>query len=241
MEDFVPVIPQRLAHRPTECSAVTIRRVAPGWYPRCGLDSPLGNPLPPLVARRAQWLPFQKGVTTAVLLGLEGTTYDKCGFVVSDPTKLPKDERKWALHVQLNFRFRSAAACNAVLAGGQSWAKRRFAMAAIEYPEMITRLPQADIGLRGVRGWISQAADHQVVFLDIDPIGTVPPHSHGEQWGIVVEGEMELTIGGETRRYGPGDSYHIPAGTVHGAKFLSHFRAIDVFADRERYTAARPA
>ena len=110
-------------------------------------------------------------------------------------------------------------------------------MPTAPYPEMITGLPQADILLDGVRGWISQASDHQVVFLDIDPIGEVPPHSHGEQWGIVVEGEMELTIGGETRRCGPGDSYHIPAGVMHGAKFLSHFRAIDVFADADRYQA----
>jgi quercetin dioxygenase-like cupin family protein len=62
-------------------------------------------------------------------------------------------------------------------------------------------------------------------------------HTHGEQWGIVVEGEMELTIGGQTRRCGPGDSYHIPAGVEHGAKFLTHFRAIDVFADVDRYKA----
>ena len=103
------------------------------------------------------------------------------------------------------------------------------------YPEMITRLPQANIPLDGVRGWISQAPDHQVVFLDIDPIGEVPPHTHGDQWGIVVEGEMELTIGDETRRYRPGDSYYIPAGVPHGAKFLTHFRAIDVFADANRY------
>ncbi len=105
------------------------------------------------------------------------------------------------------------------------------------FPELITKLPKADIPIDGVRGWIVQGRDQQVVFFDIDPIGEIPPHSHGEQWGIVVEGEMELTIGGETRRYGPGDSYHIPAGVVHGAKFLSHFRAIDVFADAHRYRA----
>ena len=110
-------------------------------------------------------------------------------------------------------------------------------MPTASYPEFITGLPQANIPLEGVRGWISQAPDHQVVFLDIDPIGVVPAHTHGEQWGIVVEGEMELTIGDETRRYGPGDSYHIPAGAPHGAKFLSHFRAIDVFADADRYRA----
>jgi quercetin dioxygenase-like cupin family protein len=108
-------------------------------------------------------------------------------------------------------------------------------MAQAEFPKLITELPQADIPFPGVRGWISQATNHQIVFMDIDPVGEVPAHSHGEQWGIVVAGEMELTIGDQTRRYGPGDSYHIPAGVVHGAKFLSHFQAIDVFADPERY------
>jgi len=103
------------------------------------------------------------------------------------------------------------------------------------FPEMITHLPEADISIPGVRGWISQAAEHQVVFFEIDPIGDIPPHSHAEQWGIVVEGEMELTIGVETRRYRPGDSYYIPAGVVHSATFLSHVRAIDVFAESERY------
>ena len=110
-------------------------------------------------------------------------------------------------------------------------------MAQAGFPEMITRLPQAEIPLPGVRAWIAQAADHQVVFFDIDPIGEVPKHWHGEQWGTVVEGEMELTVGGVTRVCGPGDSYHIGAGVEHGARFLSHFRAIDVFADADRYTA----
>lgn len=109
-------------------------------------------------------------------------------------------------------------------------------MAESAFPEFITKWPKAKVPLDGVRGWISQAADHQVVFFDIDPIGEVPPHSHGEQWGIVVEGAMKLTIGGVTRTYRAGDSYHIPAGVEHGARFLSHFRAIDVFADADRYS-----
>ena len=112
-------------------------------------------------------------------------------------------------------------------------------MAQAGFPEFIRRLPRADIPLAGVRGWISQAEDHQIVFFDIDPIGEVPRHCHGEQWGIVVEGEMELTIGDETRVYGPGESYHIPTGVEHGARFMSHFRAIDVFADVGRYKARK--
>lgn len=109
-------------------------------------------------------------------------------------------------------------------------------MHSAEFPELITGLPEADIPLAGVRGWISQAGNHQVVFFDIEPIGVLPAHSHGEQWGVVVEGEMNLTIEGQTQRYCAGDSYHIPRGAVHSAEFLTHFRAIDVFADRDRYT-----
>lgn len=105
------------------------------------------------------------------------------------------------------------------------------------YPEFITRLPQVANPFPGVTGWISQGPDHQTVFFDIAPIGEVPPHSHGAQWGVVVEGEMELTIGGVARVYRPGESYFIPAGVVHSARFLSRVRVIDVFADQDRYRA----
>ncbi len=104
-----------------------------------------------------------------------------------------------------------------------------------DFPDFIHNFPEADIPFEGVRGWISQAADHQVVFLEIQPIGAVPPHSHGAQWGMVIEGEMDLTIDGQTRTYRKGDSYEIGAGVVHGATFRTFVRAMDVFADPDRY------
>jgi quercetin dioxygenase-like cupin family protein len=109
----------------------------------------------------------------------------------------------------------------------------------VTYPDLIENLPDAEIPLDGVRGKLLQCADHQVVFLEIEPIGTVPIHSHGAQWGIVIEGEMDLTIGVETRTYRAGDSYYIPAGVEHGAVFRSHFKAIDLFGEPDRYERAR--
>lgn len=50
-----------------------------------------------------------------------------------------------------------------------------------------------------------------------------------------MEGEIEFTIGGVTRIYGPGDSYMIPAGVEHGAKIKAGTRAIDVFEEPDRY------
>lgn len=105
------------------------------------------------------------------------------------------------------------------------------------YPSIVTNLPEADIPFPGVRGWLSQGADHQVVFFDIEPIGTVPPHSHGDQWGVVLEGVLELTMNGETHELGPGNTYFIPAGVEHSATFHAHTRVIDVFGDVDRYEA----
>jgi len=103
------------------------------------------------------------------------------------------------------------------------------------YPHIISNLPEADIPFEGVRGWLSQAADHQIVFFEIEPIGKVAPHSHGAQWGVVFEGEMEFTIGEQTRIYKKGDHYHIPAGVVHSAVFREKTWIMDFFADKDRY------
>ena len=104
------------------------------------------------------------------------------------------------------------------------------------YPEIITSLPKADIPLPGVQGWIAQGQDFQIVFFDIEPTGTLPPHSHSAQFGIVIEGEMSLTVGGKTKRYSKGDSYYIPEEVEHQAEFHTHFRALDFFAEPARYS-----
>jgi mannose-6-phosphate isomerase-like protein (cupin superfamily) len=105
----------------------------------------------------------------------------------------------------------------------------------ILYSEMLKKLPEADIPYRGLKGWISQGIDHQIVFFDIEPVGRVSEHSHCAQWGIVIEGEMELSIGGITRTYKTGDSYYIPDQVVHSAVFNCRTKAMDFFADRDRY------
>ena len=48
---------------------------------------------------------------------------------------------------------------------------------------------------------------------------------------------MELTIGGKTQTYRKGDSYFIPKGTVHAARFHTRTFVIDFFADKNRYKA----
>ena len=103
------------------------------------------------------------------------------------------------------------------------------------WPEMIQGLPEADIPFPGVRGWLEQSASHQTVYFDIQQGMEVPPHSHGAQWGIMVEGMMTLTIAGVPRQINKGDWYFIPAGAVHSATFAVRSQVIDVFEDAGRY------
>ncbi|MCP4567724.1 MAG: cupin domain-containing protein [FCB group bacterium] len=105
------------------------------------------------------------------------------------------------------------------------------------YPELIQTMPEVDVPFDGVRGWLLSSTDKQIVFFDIEPVGKVPPHAHCAQWGVVLEGEMSLTIGEETKVYRKGDWYHIPADVIHSAEFHSRVNVIDVFDAADRWKA----
>lgn len=103
------------------------------------------------------------------------------------------------------------------------------------YPDMIKNLPDADIPFDGVNGKLLQGDNNQAIFFVIEAIGIVPEHAHGAQWGIVFEGEMDLTIGAETKTYKKGDHYFVPAGVKHSANFKKRTQLMDFFEDKQRY------
>lgn len=73
------------------------------------------------------------------------------------------------------------------------------------------------------------------MFYEIDQEVCIPEHAHGAQWGVVLQGSMELTIDGESHTYVRGDSYYVPDGAPHIAVIHAGYKGIDVFADPERY------
>src|SRR2546425_8745167 len=67
------------------------------------------------------------------------------------------------------------------------------------FPDFSRKLPEAETSLHGVTLWLIQGPTGSATLFQAREDSSVPEHSHGAQWGIVVEGEMRLTIDKATR------------------------------------------
>jgi quercetin dioxygenase-like cupin family protein len=105
------------------------------------------------------------------------------------------------------------------------------------FAEFIRALPLVDSPLASLRGWMLQTGQALAMFYEIPDGVDVPEHAHGAQWGVVLEGSVEFTIGGLTTTYGRGDTYYVPDSVAHSAVIHPGFVGIDVFADADRYRA----
>ncbi|MGD2095351.1 MAG: cupin domain-containing protein [Phycisphaerales bacterium] len=103
------------------------------------------------------------------------------------------------------------------------------------FPEPIRNLPQADIPINGLKAYLSQADNHQILFMKFDEDAEVPEHSHKSQWGIVLEGKIDLVVEGVKRTYTKGDRMFIPKGAKHSAKVYAGYADITFFNQRNRY------
>lgn len=107
--------------------------------------------------------------------------------------------------------------------------------AMARYPDIVAKLPEADVHFPGVKVWLLQGPTASAIFVEAREDSEVPEHAHGAQWGVVVDGEMDFMIGGVTRTYRRGEEYFIPAGVRHAAKLRAGLRVIDFFDVPDRY------
>lgn len=103
------------------------------------------------------------------------------------------------------------------------------------FPEPILQLPLADMPVKGARAFLSQGSNHQIVFMQFSEDAVLQEHSHESQWGIVLEGMVELTVGGEKRVYQKGDRYFIPKGVKHSGRIFKGLAVIEYFNQKDRY------
>ena len=105
------------------------------------------------------------------------------------------------------------------------------------FPEPIRNLPEADIPLDGISAYLSQAIDHQLIFMQFEKDVDLPEHSHAAQIGFVLNGRIELTVDGIKRVYTKGDIYFIPENVKHSGKIHAGYADITFFDEPARYRA----
>ena len=103
------------------------------------------------------------------------------------------------------------------------------------FPEPIRNLPEADIPLSGLKAYLSQSENHQILFMQFSEDAEVPEHSHESQWGVVLQGKTDLTIDRVKRTYSKGDRMFIPKGAKHSAKVYAGYADISFFNQKDRY------
>ncbi|BDD09495.1 hypothetical protein FUAX_19270 [Fulvitalea axinellae] len=105
----------------------------------------------------------------------------------------------------------------------------------IEENPLLSLFPEAEIPLPGVVSRLIQAGERQLIFMEFEQEAIVPPHSHNAQWGVVLDGEIELTIEGKTKLLKKGDSYYIEKDQVHSAKISAGYKDLTFFDQIDRY------
>ena len=99
----------------------------------------------------------------------------------------------------------------------------------------VSDLPIADIPVQGCTAFLSQAKDHQILFMQFETDTDLPKHTHSAQVGFVLDGKIDLSINGKSRTYKKGDHYYIPAGIPHSGKIHAGYADITFFNEPDRY------
>ena len=100
------------------------------------------------------------------------------------------------------------------------------------WPEFVRGLPMAVVPVSGLDARVVDDGACQVALFDFASDAVVAEHTHADKWGVVVAGQMTLSVDGEERAVAAGDSYFVPAGVPHGARVLAGSRVIEIFAER---------
>ncbi len=89
----------------------------------------------------------------------------------------------------------------------------------------------------GFLGAFLHSENMTVVNWTVEAGATVPVHSHPhEQFSMVVEGEFELVLNGETDVLKPGRVALIPSDIPHSGRAVTDCKIVDVFSPmREEY------
>jgi quercetin dioxygenase-like cupin family protein len=102
--------------------------------------------------------------------------------------------------------------------------------------QLIKNIPSKEI-VPGITGYYAHGDKHTFGFVEIKKGSVVPEHHHiHEQITYVIEGQLNMTIGGEFCPLTEGMYHIIPSNTPHSAVAITDCKVIDTFSPvREDY------
>jgi quercetin dioxygenase-like cupin family protein len=107
----------------------------------------------------------------------------------------------------------------------------------MQLPDFIDALPALDVPFPedALTTHVVRSDHGLAVFFVAKKDLSIPEHSHKGQWGMVIEGRLDLTIDGETVTHNAGSHYDIPSGTPHAAQLYAGAVVFDIFEEPDRY------
>lgn len=105
-------------------------------------------------------------------------------------------------------------------------------MDGARWPDFVRALPVASVPVPGLDARVVDDGACQVALFDFAEDAVVAEHIHADKWGILVAGQMTLSVAGSERPLAAGDSYFVPAGVPHGAQVVAGSRIIEIFGER---------
>ncbi|MBC3840277.1 cupin domain-containing protein [Streptacidiphilus sp. 4-A2] len=105
------------------------------------------------------------------------------------------------------------------------------------FPHWVEELPDVDISFPGASGRLIEGPHGQVVLWTFAEGGSVPPHQHGPQLGIVLAGRVRLTVDGVERDWTSGQMFELADAQVHSAVIDPGTFVIEIFQESDRHRA----
>lgn len=100
----------------------------------------------------------------------------------------------------------------------------------------ISKIEEKEI-IKGFKGKFFHTNSFTIAFWEIEEGAILPEHSHiHEQSTQVIEGNLEMLVGGVSTVLKPGMIANIPSNVIHSGKALTNCKVTDVFSPtREDY------
>ena len=101
------------------------------------------------------------------------------------------------------------------------------------FPPSVRSLPKSQ--LAGIDVYVHDDGRTQILFMELGKDRTevvVPTHTHDVEWGIVVEGRIDMTIDGRTESHLAGATHLIPAHVPHSFRFTPGTSSVHYFIEK---------